>query len=108
VAQISVREYTRVRHAGLGYGRDRFAAYGHPDDAQRGPTPFDRVNADRNCRNVKEVMAIKLEAAPRYQFVGSITYKNKLERTPGLTLPYFSETPQSRLACSQACIGACS
>jgi hypothetical protein len=30
-------------------------------------------------------MAIKLEAAPRYQFVGSITYKNKLERTLGVT-----------------------
>jgi hypothetical protein len=63
-------------------------------------------DARGNCLNLKGVIAIKLVAAPRYQFVGSITYKNRLERTPGLTLPYFSETPQSRFACSRARMGA--
>ena len=62
------------------------------------------LDAGANCLNLKGVFAIKLEAAPRYQFVGSRTYKNKLERTPGLTLPYFSEL---RRACSRARIGAC-
>lgn len=48
------------------------------------------------------------KAGPRYQLVGSITYKNKLERTPGLTLPCFIQSAHPSAASLRASvIGAC-
>jgi hypothetical protein len=35
------------------------------------------------------------KARPRYQFVESISYKNKLERVPRLTIPSYVETAHS-------------